>query len=199
MKTQLAMLREPENNPPVIDEPGVWQSGYQIESKKSEKERIQIIQDEYLAKVIQDEEFLNELRHNKEFMETLNADQISSDRNEFSSIVGWKSSENRKNYSISNTELKNKLVRMSNKTRLKFIKLATQFTKKARQKCNKTAEQVAVTCNNMFTTYNSIEYYHGNHKTHKDNEDGLEKANNPSRAQKAYKSFKTVIRKNQSN
>jgi len=43
------------------------------EYDSNERERIQIIQDEYLAKIIQNEEFLCELKQNKDFMQTLDS------------------------------------------------------------------------------------------------------------------------------
>lgn len=50
-----------------------WQKSYTNVYKNYEKQRIQIIQDEYLAKIIQNEEFLNELKQNKDFMQTLDS------------------------------------------------------------------------------------------------------------------------------
>ncbi len=135
-----------------------------------------------MAKVIQNQEFLTELKKDDDFMEALHNDDLHVDRN-------WKSGENKKNYSISNSELQAKLVKMSRNTRIKFMKLATQFTKKARQKYNKTAGQMAIACSNFFTTYNSLEYYNASQNQHQ---------NQPNRAQKAYKSFKTVMKRNPS-
>lgn len=151
--------------------------------KDYEKERIQIIQDEYLAKVIQNEEFLAELKKDEDFMDTLHNDDLHTRKD-------WRSGDNKKNYSISNAELQAKLFKMSKKTRVKFMKLATQFTKKTRQKYNKTAGQMAVACSNFFTTYNTLEYYSA------PSFEKISSPQQPTRAQKVYKSFKTVIKRN---
>lgn len=181
-----------------------WQKSYTNVYKNYEKQRIQIIQDEYLAKIIQNEEFLNELKQNKDFMQTLDSDSGSNLKmsnmnysqeffsNEYNRIPGWESGENRKNYSISNAELQKKLAIMSKTTRAKFMKLATDFTRQARQKCNKTAGQMAVTCNNLFASQiKSIEHYNSNYNDLNSND----KSQGSSRYQKAYKSFKTSISK----
>ena len=52
------------------DEP--WRHRYNEVSKSYEKKRQQMLQDEYLAKLIQNEEFLNELKTDKDFIHTLN-------------------------------------------------------------------------------------------------------------------------------
>ncbi len=38
--------------------------------------RIQIIQDEYIAKLMQNEEFLNEIKKNTDFMQSLNSEGL---------------------------------------------------------------------------------------------------------------------------
>lgn len=140
------------------------------EYERYEKERVQIIQDEYLARIIQNEEFLSELKQNKEFMQTLDSD-----------VHNWESGDNRKNYSISNAELRKKLLRMSKATQAKFLKLATTYTKKAKQ------HALAAT-NLLASQVKSIEYNQNN--SYKD----LNGNKSPSRYQKAYKSFKSVIK-----
>jgi hypothetical protein len=54
-----------------------WQFKYKKMLDTFEKRRVQIIQDEYLAKVIQNEEFLNELRADKDFIQTLRAGNLN--------------------------------------------------------------------------------------------------------------------------
>jgi hypothetical protein len=49
-----------------------WMSRYEEITKTCDKRRLQIMQDEYIAKLIQNEEFLNELRSNDDFIQTLN-------------------------------------------------------------------------------------------------------------------------------
>jgi hypothetical protein len=49
-----------------------WMARYEEITKTCDKRRVQIMQDEYIAKLIQNEEFLNELRANDDFIETLN-------------------------------------------------------------------------------------------------------------------------------
>lgn len=154
-----------------------WESRYlsrydkqEREYERYEKERVQIIQDEYLARIIQNEEFLSELKQNKEFMQTLDSD-----------VHNWESGDNRKNYSISNAELKKKLLSMSKATQVKFLKLATTYTKKAKQ------HALAAT-NLLASQVKSIEYNQNN------SYNDLNGNKSPSRYQKAYKSFKSVIK-----
>lgn len=49
-----------------------WMARYEEITKTCDKRRLQIMQDEYIAKLIQNEEFLNELRSNDDFIQTLN-------------------------------------------------------------------------------------------------------------------------------
>lgn len=49
-----------------------WEAKYKSLLKSFENKRLQIIQDEYLAKLIQNEEFLNDLRTDQDFINTLN-------------------------------------------------------------------------------------------------------------------------------
>ncbi len=53
-----------------------WQTSYTNVYKQYEQKRIQIIQDEYLAKLFQNQEFLNELKQNEDFMQTLDSGLI---------------------------------------------------------------------------------------------------------------------------
>ena len=50
-----------------------WQFKYHRALREFEKKRVQIIQDEYIAKLIQNEEFLNELKKNQDFIQTLDS------------------------------------------------------------------------------------------------------------------------------
>lgn len=104
-------LERPEE--PTFDED--WQSRYHTVSKSYESRRIQIIQDEYIAKLMQNEEFLNEVKTNNDFMQTLDQE---SNRSVASFNVNdpyfqnktLKSSE--KHVELSNAELKSKLLKM---------------------------------------------------------------------------------------
>lgn len=49
-----------------------WEERYKSLMKSYEQKRLQIVQDEYFAKLLQNEEFLNELRTDRDFLETLN-------------------------------------------------------------------------------------------------------------------------------
>ena len=71
LKRQLNELNCPIE-PEINESSENWESRYNTITKMYEKRRLQIIQDEYLAKLVQNEEFLNELRFNQDFMETLN-------------------------------------------------------------------------------------------------------------------------------
>jgi len=53
-----------------------WESKYNTVTKTYENRRIQIIQDEYIAKLMQNEEFLNEIKNNTDFMQSLNSDGL---------------------------------------------------------------------------------------------------------------------------
>ena len=77
IKQQLEQLNE-QIKPDLVDIPcNSWEARYSNVCKGYEQKRIQIIQDEYLAKLIQNEEFLNELKTNKDFMQTLNSGKIN--------------------------------------------------------------------------------------------------------------------------
>ena len=81
---------------------------------------------------------------------------------------------------------------MSKTTRVKFLKLATTYTKKVKLQCNKTAIQVAATCSNIFSSQiKSLEYYNSNYNDLNGNRE-------TNRYQKAYKSLKTAIKGNSS-
>ena len=55
-----------------------WRQRVNEVSKSFEKKRQQMLQDEYLAKLIQNEEFLNELKTDKDFIQTLNYGKLGS-------------------------------------------------------------------------------------------------------------------------
>ena len=55
-----------------------WRQRCSEVSKSYEKKRQQMLQDEYLAKLIQNEEFLNEIRTDKDFIQTLNYGKLMS-------------------------------------------------------------------------------------------------------------------------
>ena len=112
--------------------------------------------------------------------------------------------------SLTNAELQSKLVKMGKQSRQKFNKLASIFSKSAKNKCN----QAALTCSSILSLpmvntaeYNSSTSYY----THKDYENGGGQARyeeakelqnvdtlKKSRYQKAYKSFKSAMRRNSS-
>ncbi len=90
-----------------------WQSRYNTVTKSYENRRIQIIQDEYIAKLMQNEEFLNEIKTNNDFMQTLNqeSNRVQPGFNDpYFHSKSLKSSE--KHTELSNAELKSKLLRM---------------------------------------------------------------------------------------
>ena len=103
---------EPEEMPTFDQD---WQSRYNTVSKTYEIRRIQIIQDEYIAKLMQNEEFLNEIKSNNDFMQTLNQESnrahTSFNINDpYFHNKNFKSSE--KHTELSNAELKSKLLKM---------------------------------------------------------------------------------------
>ncbi len=67
-------MEEPKKN--EFNENEDWQSKYNTVTKKYENRRIQIIQDEYIAKLMQNEEFLNEIKKNTDFMQSLNSEGL---------------------------------------------------------------------------------------------------------------------------
>lgn len=71
IKKKLSLLNE-QLEPSDDEEDEAWKGKYKDVAKTYEKRRQQIIQDEYLAKLIQNEEFLNELKTNRDFIDTLN-------------------------------------------------------------------------------------------------------------------------------
>lgn len=135
---------------------------------------------------------------NEEKLYTSRRDSVEAQFHPNDNSSPWENGKHRKNYSISNAELQTKLIKMGKNSRRKFIKLATAFTKKARQKCNKTVEQVTIACSNIFASQlNSIEYYNNNYMLHDNNASNHERSHN--RYQRAYKSFKTAMKRNPSN
>jgi hypothetical protein len=81
LKRQLESLNKNEESEEEFESDMIledWQAKYKKMLGTFEKRRMQIIQDEYLAKVIQNEEFLNELRLNKDFIQTLRAGEFLS-------------------------------------------------------------------------------------------------------------------------
>jgi hypothetical protein len=73
MRKRLNTLKEQvkEENE-AFNEKEPWRQRYNEVSKTFEKKRQQMLQDEYLAKLMQNEEFLNELKTDKDFIQTLN-------------------------------------------------------------------------------------------------------------------------------
>jgi hypothetical protein len=67
-------MEEPKKN--ELNENEDWQSKYNTVTKTYENRRIQIIQDEYIAKLMQNEEFLNEIKKNTDFMQSLNSEGL---------------------------------------------------------------------------------------------------------------------------
>lgn len=57
-----------------------WQFKYRQMLSMYEQRRDQVLNDEYLAKCIQNEEFLNELRSDAEFLQTLKAGKKNSNK-----------------------------------------------------------------------------------------------------------------------
>lgn len=57
-----------------------WEIKYKILMKSYEIKRQQIMQDEYLAKLIQNEEFLEEIKTDQDFIETLNIGTLKVDK-----------------------------------------------------------------------------------------------------------------------
>lgn len=73
MKTKLCILNN-EALPKIESDQIVdWEKNYSSTCQKYEQDRAQIIQDEYMAKVMQNDEFLTELKHNTDFMQTLDS------------------------------------------------------------------------------------------------------------------------------
>lgn len=67
-------MNQLEENETDLDD---WEEKYKNLLKSFENKRLQIMQDEYLAKLLQNEEFLNEIRTDKDFIETLNDGRIN--------------------------------------------------------------------------------------------------------------------------
>ena len=189
-----------------------WQYRHSKLMSTFEKRRTQLIQDEYLASVIQNEEFLNEIRSNQDFMRTLKAETVSEQ------------SRIRNQLEISNTELKAALragMKMGQLTRAKLTRLATKYTSKVRQKrCSGRGERFG-------DVYLEDELRGGsNHILRRENElpandsaerkisstyslerirdeelnsvnsGGSNEMTSGNRAKKVYKSFKTAIKRN---
>jgi hypothetical protein len=72
MRKRLNILNEQVADDIVDDCGEPWRQRYQEVSKSYERKRQQMLQDEYLAKLMQNEEFLNELKTDKDFIQTLN-------------------------------------------------------------------------------------------------------------------------------
>lgn len=165
MKEKLDLLNEEQN--PCKQEHNQYENQQNNNfHNEYNKERIQIIQENYLSKIIQNEDFLNKLKQNQDFMYTLDSitdssindiDKLNYNDNQ---IIGWENGENRKNYTISNAELKQKLVKMNKKARIKFVKIATDFTKNARETYNKKAAQLTIKYSNILSSHlKSVKYY----------------------------------------
>lgn len=94
-----------------------WKKNFEMLSQTFEMRRLQIAQDEYIAKLIQNEEFLNELRSDQDFMNTLT---LESDYSKYKSENSLMHQREIKvgSAEISNAELKSKLKNMgkSNET-----------------------------------------------------------------------------------
>lgn len=131
-----------------------WKARYEDMTKTYDKRRLQIMQDEYIAKLIQNEEFLTELKQNKDFIQTLNheSNSIRLSSGQPSSTLNNETN----NTIMSNAELKSKLSLMGKVSRAKLSKLAIAFINKAKNKYNKAMDQTSNTCISLFTNFNTL-------------------------------------------
>lgn len=92
-------------------------------SSSDNKEIAQYLEDERIAILLQNEEFVTELRRNKEFMSALNYDAM----NHNTRVKGL----DNENYTGSDADFKDRVRKMSELSRKKFNQLAGLFTRKA--------------------------------------------------------------------
>jgi hypothetical protein len=97
-----------------------WKKNFESLSQTFEMRRLQIAQDEYIAKLIQNEEFLNELRSDQDFMNTLT---LESDYSKFKSENSLINQRDLKvgSSEISNAELKSKLKNMGKSNQIIYL------------------------------------------------------------------------------
>ncbi|RNA40337.1 CUE domain-containing 1 [Brachionus plicatilis] len=185
-----------------------WEAKYKSLLRSFENKRLQIIQDEYLAKLMQNEEFLNEIRTDQDFLNTLNDE--SDSKYEFDHDFSYRlKGQSYPNKTLSNAELIAKLSNMGKQSRAKLNKLASKFMSRNKSPRDK------IEFNSIdFSSFNDYSSTGSSLKGEVDFDEnstydleriraeelgsGFNTLNKNNRYKKAYKSIKTAITRNNS-